>query len=279
MVERSVTENPQIAKVGGIPSVFHKFRGYINVKLANNKDLPEWDLKNFDYVSDVPCWAIIFYLLRAGFLEEADEFVRQNQQSFQKLDRSFPTYLHAYCSAGDERRLPRNLLDRIQGEYNNRVRHSEDTKDIFKPAVYKIIGRCDLSKRSVPNVMPTAEDWMWLQLVLAREIDKTTEPAHEVFTLTDLQKGVLQFGAKHFSQKGSNVGLYFQMLMMSGLFEDVSDLCLQPFSSENITNKNLGCPLFVFIPIRGWCSFCNCAHILWSPKTNFEPRKCGWRIA
>lgn len=223
MVERSIAENPQIAKVGGIPSVFHKFRGYINVKLANNKDLPEWDLNNFDYVSDVPCWAIIFYLLRAGFLEEADEFVRQNQQSFQKLDRSFPTYLHAYCSAGDERRLPRNLLDRIQGEYNNRVRHSEDTKDIFKPAVYKIIGRCDLSKRSVPNVMPTAEDWMWLQLVLAREIDKTTEPAHEVFTLTDLQKGVLQFGAKHFSQKGSNVGLYFQMLMMSGLFEDVSD--------------------------------------------------------
>lgn len=125
-----------------------------------------------------------------------------------------------YCSAGDERRLPRNLLDRIQGEYNNRVKHAEDTKDIFKPAVYKIIGRCDLTKRSVPNVMPTAEDWMWLQLVLAREIDPATEPAHEVFTMQDLQKGVIQFGAKHFSAKGSNVGLYFQMLMMSGLFED-----------------------------------------------------------
>lgn len=61
---------------------------------------------------------------------------------------------------------------------------------------------------------------MWLQLVLAREIDRATEPAHEVFTMQDLQKGVIQFGAKHFSAKGSNVGLYFQMLMMSGLFED-----------------------------------------------------------
>lgn len=164
---------------------------------------------------------MVFYLIRAGYLEEADEFVRQNQQSFQKLDRSFPTYLHAYCSAGDERRLPRNLLDRIQAEYNNRVKHSEDTKDIFKPAVYKIIGRCELAKRSVPTVMPTAEDWMWLQLVLAREIDRSTDPAHEVFTMQDLQKGVIQFGAKHFGTKGSNVGLYFQMLMMSGLFEDV----------------------------------------------------------
>ncbi|KAG0133492.1 Nup93/Nic96-domain-containing protein [Tuber indicum] len=220
VVESAIAENPQIAKVGGIPSVFHKFRGYINIKLATNKDIPEWDIKNFDFVADVPCWALIFYLIRAGYLEEADEFVRQNQQSFQKLDRSFPTYLHAYCSAGDERRLPRNLLDRIQAEYNNRVKHSEDTKDIFKPAVYKIIGRCELAKRSVPTVMPTAEDWMWLQLVLAREIDRSTDPAHEVFTMQDLQKGVIQFGAKHFGTKGSNVGLYFQMLLMSGLFED-----------------------------------------------------------
>jgi nuclear pore complex protein Nup93 len=70
--------------------------------------------------------------------------------------------------------------------------------------------------------MPTAEDWMWLQLVLAREMDRATDPAHEVFTLQDLQKGVIQFGAKHFGTKGSNVGLYFQMLLMSGLFEDVS---------------------------------------------------------
>jgi hypothetical protein len=69
--------------------------------------------------------------------------------------------------------------------------------------------------------MPTAEDWMWLQLVLSREIDRTSEPAHEVFTLQDLQKSVTQFGAKHFMAKGSNFGLYFQMLLMCGLFEDV----------------------------------------------------------
>ncbi|KAL7276192.1 nuclear pore complex subunit [Rhizina undulata] len=219
LVEHTISENPQIAKVGGIPSVFHKFRGFINVKLASNKDQPDWDPKNFQIIADVPCWAMIFYLLRAGFLKEADEYVRQNQQAFQKLDRGFPAYLHAYC-ASEDRRLPRTLLDRIQGDYNNRIRHGEGTKDIFKPAVYKIIGRCELTKRSVPTVMPTAEDWMWLQLVLVREIDRASEPAHEVFTLQDLQKSVTQFGAKHFGQKGSNVGLYFQMLLMSGLFED-----------------------------------------------------------
>ena len=220
-MDKTIAENPQIARVGGVPSVLNKFRGFINVKIAQNRDRPDWDPKCFDIISDVPCWAMVFYLIRAGLLKEADAYVKQNQPQFQKLDRGFATYLHAYVQHED-RRLTRPLHDRIQGEYNNRVRHMEDCKDPFKPAVYKILGRCELSKRSLPNVMPTAEDWMWLQLVLAREIDRTSEPAHEVFTLQDLQKSVSQFGAKHFMAKGSNFGLYFQMLLMCGLFEEVS---------------------------------------------------------
>lgn len=219
VVEQTVTENPQIAQVGGVPSVVNKFRGFINVKRHANREQADWDPKNFDVVDGIACWALVFYLIRAGLLKEADDYVRQNQQSFQKLDRGFATYLHAYCT-NEDRRLPRQLHDRIHGEFNNRVRHMEDSKDPFKPAVYKIIGRCELAKRSMPNVMPTAEDWMWLQLVLSREIDRTTEPANEVFTIQDLQKNITQFGAKHFSARGSNVGLYFQMLLMCGMFED-----------------------------------------------------------
>lgn len=219
VVEKTVVEFPTLARVGGIPSVLNKFRGFINVKMSQNHDKSDWDTKGFEYINEVPCWAMVFYLIRAGLLKEADAYVSQNQSQFQKLDRGFATYLHAYC-AHEDRRLPRQLHDRIQGEYNNRVRHMEDTKDPFKPAVYKILGRCELAKRSLPSVMPTAEDWMWLQLVLSREIDRTSEPAHEVFTLLDLQKSVTQFGAKHFMAKGSNFGLYFQMLLMCGLFED-----------------------------------------------------------
>lgn len=220
MIDKTIAENPQIARVGGVPSVLNKFRGFINVKMAQNREKPDWDPKGFECINEVPCWAMVFYLIRAGLLKEADNYVRTNQPQFQKLDRGFATYLHAY-TAHEDRRLSRQLHDRIQGEYNNRIRHMEDCKDPFKPAVYKIIGRCELAKRSLPNVMPTAEDWMWLQLVLSREIDRTSEPAHEVFTLQDLQKSVTQFGAKHFMAKGSNFGLYFQMLLMCGLFEDV----------------------------------------------------------
>jgi len=152
------------------------------------------------------------------------------------------------------------------------VKHSEDTKDIFKPAVYKIIGRCELAKRSVPTVMPTAEDWMWLQLVLAREIDRSTDPAHEVFTVQDLQKGVIQFGAKHFGNKGSNVGLYFQMLMMSGLFEDVC-LSVPIHFGVSDADRALGRSLSLFVPVCRWCSLRDCAYLLWAAKANCQPCK------
>lgn len=225
MVDKAITDSPQIARVGGVPSVLNKFRGFINVKMAQNKDKPDWDSRCFQSINEVPCWAMVFYLLRAGLLKDADSYVQQHVAQFQKLDRGFASYLHAYV-AHEDRRLSRPLHDRINGEYNNRIRHMEDCKDPFKPAVYKIIGRCELAKRSLPSIMPTAEDWMWLQLVLTREIDRTSEPAHEVFTLHDLQKSVSQFGAKHFMGKGSNFGLYFQMLLMCGLFEDVSTTLL-----------------------------------------------------
>lgn len=218
-VEKTIADQPHIARVGGVPSVFHKFRGYINVILARNQDNKEWSRNNFDYIEDVPCWAMVFFLVRAGLLNDANQYVKEHIQQFQKLDRGFANYLNCYATT-DDRRLPKSFHDRIQGEYNNRIKHMDDSKDPFKPALYKIIGRCELAKRSMPTVLPTAEDWMWLQLVLCREIDRATEPAHEVFTLQDLQKNITQFGAKHFAGKGANVGLYFQMLLMCGLFED-----------------------------------------------------------
>ncbi|KAL7266544.1 nuclear pore complex subunit [Rhizina undulata] len=52
-----------------------------------------------------------------------------------------------------------------------------------------------------------AEDWMWLQLVSVREINRASEAAHEVFTLQDLQKSLTQFGA--FWTKGQQCGVVF----------------------------------------------------------------------
>lgn len=218
-VEEYIEQNPLHAKLGGIPTLTAKFKAYFNVRASKSN----WNDKHFDQNPDnVPVWALAFFMIRAGYVQEAAAYVKEHHQFFQKVDRSFHLYISAYAKDPD-RRIPRNLADRIQVEHTQLLRDA-DNVDMFRIALYKIIGRCDLSKRSLSDVMPNAEDWMWLQLVLTRESERAGEPAHEVFQLVDLQKSVLQFGAKHFTSKASNVGLYFQMLLMSGLFEHVSTI-------------------------------------------------------
>jgi len=45
--------------------------------------------------------------------------------------------------------------------------HSSTT-DPFKLALYKLMGKIDPSKRTVPDVTVTTEDWLWFQLAMVR---------------------------------------------------------------------------------------------------------------
>jgi nuclear pore complex protein Nup93 len=40
------------------------------------------------------------------------------------------------------------------------------TVDPFKLALYKLMGKLEPSKRSVPHVTITTEDWLWFQLAM-----------------------------------------------------------------------------------------------------------------
>jgi hypothetical protein len=40
------------------------------------------------------------------------------------------------------------------------------TADPFKLALYKLMGKIDPSRRSVPQVTTTTEDWLWFQLAM-----------------------------------------------------------------------------------------------------------------
>lgn len=47
--------------------------------------------------------------------------------------------------------------------------HSSTT-DPFKLALYKLMGKIDPSKRAVPDVTVTTEDWLWFQLAMVRVV-------------------------------------------------------------------------------------------------------------
>jgi nuclear pore complex protein Nup93 len=40
------------------------------------------------------------------------------------------------------------------------------TADPFKLALYKLMGKLEPSRRSVPQVTTTTEDWLWFQLAM-----------------------------------------------------------------------------------------------------------------
>ena len=146
------------------------------------------------------------------------------------------SHVHFRCRC----RLPKQLRDRFLSEYNQRIRYLTDSSgDPFKHALYKLIGRTEISRRNVPGVTNTTEDWLWVQLMLVRESSGSgggdsaaaNEPGFDKFTLRDLAKVLVKFGENHFDPKGQRPLLYFQVLLLSGQFERVS---LKAASAEKV---------------------------------------------
>ncbi|KAJ5895471.1 Nucleoporin interacting component Nup93/Nic96 [Penicillium taxi] len=217
-MEDSIAKNPRQAQLGGIPTVINKIRAYIRLR-ASRKDLApdgtELQLVGSDY-----CWILIYYLLRCGFVKEAAEYVSQDP-GFRSMDHKFVTYMTTYAQ---NRRLPRDLQQKINGEYQQRSRNAPDnTVDPYRMACYLIIGRCDLSRRRLHDgVNQTVEDWTWLQFSLAREDDRAEEVAGDVFGLEDIQTDISEIGQRMFT-KGQDAtagyGTYFFLQILGGMYE------------------------------------------------------------
>ncbi|CAP91637.1 Pc13g05680 [Penicillium rubens Wisconsin 54-1255] len=216
-VETAIAKNPREAQLGGIPTVINKIRAYIRLQAARKDLAPdgtELQMVNQDY-----CWILIFYLLRCGFVTEAAEYVSRDS-GFRSLDHKFVTYMTTYAQS---RRLPRDLQQKINGEFQQRSRNApENTVDPYRMACYKIIGRCDLSRRRLDGVKQTVEDWMWLQFSLAREDDRAEEVAGDVFGLEDIQTDIQEIGQRVFTKGNEGpggYGTYFLLQILGGMFE------------------------------------------------------------
>ena len=61
--------------------------------------------------------------------------------------------------------LPKLHRDNLQSVYNAHMLHSTSA-DPFKLALYKLMGKLEPSRRSVPQVTTTTEDWLWFQLAM-----------------------------------------------------------------------------------------------------------------
>lgn len=225
MVEQQITKNPHQSQLGGRPDVLSKIKAYVRLLNTNKHLAPEisalQSIKSGEEQEFV--WAIIFYLLRSGHVTEAVQYVNDNQNLFRAIDRSFPGFINSYAT--EERRLKRQLQDRCNTEYSQRIRNAQDnTIDPFRAACYKIIGRCDLANRSFEGFHADVDDWIWLQFNLAREGDRSVEIAGETFGLSEVQATIKEVGQKYFPKNNiddanGNFGMFFFMQVLCGMFE------------------------------------------------------------
>lgn len=193
----------------GLPTNINKISSFIQNKLRNSDG--SWKTPNLMIVNGTPVWALIFYLLRAGLVDDALEVLMNNKSSFKKMEHSFIKFFKAYASSTTQE-LPSELSNELHTEYNQHIKSSLDG-DPFRLAVYKIIGRCDLTNKNIPEVTMSIEDWLWLHLTLVKENYSNTDPIYEKFSLMDFQDIITSYGPTKFPNQ------YLQVLLLSGLFE------------------------------------------------------------
>jgi nuclear pore complex protein Nup93 len=222
-IQDIVQKNPRDAALGGIPTVINYVKAYVRLQAAK-KNL-SGDNTDLQQLGDDYVWALIYYLLRTGHVSEARQYVEDNAHAFRAIDRNFAGYIRAYDDSPD-RVLTSDLQGRINSEYNQRLRIApENSIDPYRMACLKIIGRCDLGKRALEGgLRQNVEDFTWLQLVLARELNRVDSMASEVYDLVKAQETVRQVGYRHFAKGGAEIGSSFGafvfMQVAMGMFEE-----------------------------------------------------------
>lgn len=210
-------------KDGFLPATnLNKVSYFINkVVTRNNAGVIDRTLN----VNGTPLWVLIYYLLRSGLYQDAVDVTNDNKELFTKLDKNFPVYLKKYVESGCLS-LPSDLSDRIQSEFSKQFAFiKEDSNDGFDPykyTLYKIVGKCGLSKKALPQVLNLSiEDWTWFHFSIINVIGSNHNPSKLVFEnygLEDFQAKILQLGPKKFNASSKNP-LFLKTLVMTGLFE------------------------------------------------------------
>lgn len=222
-MEEEVAKNPRDAALGGVPNVLNKVKAYVRLQ-AIKKNL-SGDNGDLQLLGDDYVWALIYFLIRTGHIKEADDFVHANAIAFRAIDRNFAAYIRDYASNSD-RRLREDLQARIRSEYNQRLRIApENSIDAYRMACYKIIGRCDLGERALEGIQMDIEDFAWIQIILARELNRVEAMASEVYGLDEARNTIRHIGEKYFNKGGADVlgkgfGTYVFLLVALGMFED-----------------------------------------------------------
>ena len=217
-----VYSNLSSAQLGGVPGTFHLVRSFLNIKMPSGGAGLDDGL-----VEGVPVWPMIYYCLRSGDVSAALQAATAAGPALQDCI----TLLRELASSHDNRLSPA-AESMLRLQYR---RHSRQSADPYKRAVYCVLGATDINDEH-PEVVTSLDDYLWLKLNLVRE-----DGGGDSLTLAGLQSlmseeygeirkqnkdDILSFsliaGESHFSASSQPV-LYFQVLFLTGQFEAAVD--------------------------------------------------------
>lgn len=96
VMEEKLIKNAHTHHVGGIPSVHHRVRKYIEMEYKNNHG--EYIDSRLEIVNQLPIWLFLFLLMRSGHWSTADAFVRDSPDMFGDQGE-FVTFYNEYRTA------------------------------------------------------------------------------------------------------------------------------------------------------------------------------------
>ena len=229
-VEQTIASNPLKAQRGGVPSARATAAAFLRVQLRNAEGAwPPTLSRPLDAATQSPLWALVFHLVRMGHSKDALACVQENEDAIQATDASFLAFFKAWVD-DPMRQLPRSMRDHWMGEYVTRFRNVVPD-DPYRYALYRIMGRFDVTKKFPTPLVLSTENWLWLQLCLISEtpVGDSHAPALQSYTLQDLANKLEKYGEAHFDPKGHRPLHYFQLLLLVGRFENaVAFLCSRP---------------------------------------------------
>ncbi|KAI5952005.1 NIC96 [Candida jiufengensis] len=224
-------------------------------------------------VNGVPIWSLIYYLMRAGLYEDANELVFKNRELFNKFDKNFPIYIKNYTD-NSKFQLNSDLRERIHQEFNQQFQYvlndieTNVNYDPYKYSVYKIIGKCDLNNKSPPpSINLSNENWLWFQFSIINENDSNDESSliFENYSLDNLQNKIISLGPKYFSSSSNNP-LYLKTLILSGLYELAVQYCYESMNEADAVHLAIGLAYFGLLK----CSDFNKDGILTVQNNEYE---------
>lgn len=115
-------------------------------------------------------------------------------------------------------RINAKLESQIKIQYKRKI---QNETDMYKCAVYGIIGGCDVPDHS--KVAKTTDDFLWIQLSMIHPDDNGNMSSHDdtigsdCLTYSGLQSMILEkYGEKHFNAN-EQPHLYFQVCSINSL--------------------------------------------------------------